>query len=599
MGGHLNQPGSALGEAALGVVHSLTGRRWVWRPAEERIAKAISQRLSASDLLGRLLAARGVAVEQAADFLDPTLRAYLPDPSVLIDMDGAAARLADAVQSGETVAIFGDYDVDGACSGALMALGLGALGVPTINYVPDRIREGYGPNAPALLALAAQGARLIVCVDCGATAHDALAALRGVADVIVLDHHKLEGPPPDVIATVNPNRLDDRSGLNEVCAATITFLALIATQRILRKRGFFAGRPEIDLLSMLDLVALATVCDVMPLTGLNRALVTQGLKIMARRVRPGIVALLEVAGVIEPPVAMTCGFALGPRINAAGRIDQADLGLRALLAADAGTAMDIAKRLDDINRQRQTVEADLLDDAMRLAAAQFAAGAAVALVSGADWHPGVVGIVAGRIKEAFNRPALVAGVSQGRATGSGRSIAGIDLGHAIIAARESGLLTRGGGHAMAAGFTLDAAKLDTLHAFLNERLAMAAAMPATAELILDGAIAAASATESLAGDIARIGPFGAGNPEPVFVIPRARVVRADRIGRTETTIRAYIDGEAGGRLKTMLFRAKDDALTAALLDKSGAPLNLAGHIRAERWNGRTTTSLILQDASPA
>ncbi len=586
-------------EPALGVTHSLTGRRWVWRPAEERIAQAIAQRLSAPELLGRLLAARGVAAEQAADFLDPTLRAYLPDPSVLTDMDTAAARLADAVQDGETVAIFGDYDVDGACSGALMALGLGALGIATINYVPDRIREGYGPNAPALLALAGQGARLIVCVDCGAAAHEALAALHGVADAIVLDHHKLEGPPPAIIATVNPNRLDDRSGLNNVCAATIVFLTLIAMQRTLRKRGFFTVRREIDLIAMLDLVALATVCDVMPLTGVNRALVSQGLKIMARRARPGIAALLDVAGVTEAPGAMTCGFALGPRINAAGRIDQADLGLRALLAADPAQATEIARRLDDINRQRQAVEADLLDTALRLAEAQFAAGAAVALISGDDWHPGVVGIVAGRIKEAFNRPALVAGISQGRATGSGRSITGIDLGSAIIAAREFGLLTRGGGHAMAAGFTLEADKLDALHAFLNERLAAAAMLPEAADLSLDGAIAAAGATEAIAGEIARLGPFGAGNAEPIFVIPRARVVRADRIGRTETTIRAYIDGEAGGRLKTMLFRAKDDALTTALLDRSGTPLHLAGHIRAERWNGKTTTSLILQDASPA
>ncbi|MGC9268972.1 single-stranded-DNA-specific exonuclease RecJ [Acidiphilium sp.] len=586
-------------QIAFGVEQSLTGRRWVWRASEERVAQAIAQRLAAPELIGRLLAARGVISDRAADFLDPTLRAFLPDPSVLTDMDIAAARLADAVQTGETIAIFGDYDVDGACSGALMALGLGALGVPTINYVPDRIREGYGPNAPALLALANQGARLVVCVDCGATAHEALAALRGAADAIVLDHHKLDGPPPAIVATVNPNRLDDRSGLNNVCAATVAFLTLIATQRVLRRRGFFDGRAEIDLFSMLDLVALATVCDVMPLTGLNRALVTQGLKIMARRSRPGIAALLDIAGVNEAPGAMTCGFALGPRINAAGRIDQADLGLRALLAADTGTAMDLAKRLDEINRQRQAVEAGLLDEAMDMAAAQFAAGAAVALVSGVDWHPGVVGIVAGRIKEAFNRPVLVAGISQGRATGSGRSITGIDLGSAIIAAREAGLLLKGGGHAMAAGFTLDAAQLDTLHQFLNDRLAAAALLPIATELTLDGTIAVASATEALAEQITRLGPFGAGNAEPLFVVPHARVVRADRIGRTDTTVRAYVDGDRGGRLKTMLFRAKDDALTAALLDRFGAPLHLAGHIRAERWNGKTTTSLILHDASPA
>lgn len=550
------------------------------------------------DLVGRLVAGRGIHPDHAADFLDPTLRAYLPDPSVLTDMDTAAGRLADSVQRGETVAIFGDYDVDGACSGALMALWLGHLGVPTINYVPDRIGEGYGPNAPALLALAAQGAGLIVCVDCGAAAHEALAALHGIADAIVLDHHKLDGPPPAIVATVNPSRLDDRSGLNAVCAATIVFLALIATQRILRKRGFFAARAEIDLLSMLDLVALATVCDVMPLTGLNRALVAQGLKVMARRARPGIAALLEVAGVTEPPGAATCGFALGPRINAAGRIAQSDLGLLTLLADDQASAMRHARALDDINRQRQAVEAGILDQALNIAAAQFAAGAAVALVAGADWHPGVVGIVAGRIKEQFNRPALVAGIAGGRATGSGRSIAGVDLGAAIIAAQESGILLKGGGHAMAAGFTLDAANIEALHVFMCERLVAAATHPAACDLTLDGAIGIAGATEDLAGHITRLGPFGAGNEEPLFVIPRARVVKADRIGRTETTIRAYLDGETGGRLKAMRFRAKDDALTGGLLTLSGPPLHVVGHLRAERWNGKTTVCLVINDAAP-
>jgi len=586
-------------EAAYGVERSLTGRRWVWTPAEERIGQAIAQRMALPDLIGRLLASRGVTPDRAADFLDPTLRAWLPDPSVLTDMDAAAARLAEAVRRGETVAIFGDYDVDGACSGAIMALGLGALGVPTINYVPDRISEGYGPNAAALLALAGQGATLIVCVDCGAAAHAALASVRGVADVIVLDHHKLEGSAPEIVATVDPNRLDDRSGLGHVCAATIAFLALVAVQRVLRRGGFFVGRGEPDLMALLDLVALATVCDVMPLTGINRALVTQGLKIMARRARPGVAALLDVAGIVEAPGAMSCGFALGPRINAAGRIDQADLGLRALLAEPGEAAMGLARRLDEINRQRQEVEAGLLDEAMAAAQAQFDGGAAVALVAGADWHPGVVGIVAGRIKEAFNRPALVAGISGGRATGSGRSITGIDLGSAIIAAREAGLLLKGGGHAMAAGFTLEAGRIGELHLFLCARLAAAALLPGAAELLLDGTVAVGAATEALAGEIARLGPFGAGNPEPLFVVPRARVVMADRIGRTGTAVRAYVDGESGGRLKTMLFRAKGDALAAALLNRAGPPLHLVGHIRAERWNGRVTTSLILQDAIEA
>lgn len=586
-------------EAAFGIARSLTGRRWVWRHAEDRLALAIAEHTGAPELIGRLLAARDIPVDRAADFLDPTLRAYLPDPSVLTDMDKAAARIANAVQNGETIGIFGDYDVDGACSGAIMTLGLGAFGVPTINTVPDRIREGYGPNAPALRALVAQGASLIICVDCGAAAHEALASLAGIADAIVLDHHKIDGVPPDILATVNPNRLDDRSGLGSVCAATVAFLTLIATQRTLRKRGFFANREEPDLLAMLDLVALATVCDVMPLTGLNRALVAQGLKIMGRRTRLGIAALLEVAQISEPPGAMTCGFVLGPRINAAGRIAESDLGLRTLLAEDQASATAFARTLDDINRQRQTVEAGLLDEAMRLAEAQFTAGAAVAVIAGEGWHPGVVGIVAGRIKEAFNRPALVAGIEAGRATGSGRSIPGIDLGAAIIAAHQTGLLIKGGGHAMAAGFTLEATGIDALRNFLCDRLAAAASLPSTAELPIEGSIAVAGATSDIAAQIERIGPFGAGNEEPVFVIPRARIVKSDRIGRTETTIRAYVEGEAGGRLKTMLFRAKDDALAKTLLTAGGAPLHLAGHLRADRWNGRTSISFIVVDAAPA
>lgn len=586
-------------EAAFGVARSLTARRWIWQPAEDRLAHAVAQRCGLPEVLGRLLAGRGVSPDRAADFLEPTLRAYLPDPSGLADMDIAANRIADSVEQGETIAIFGDYDVDGACSGALMALGLGGLGARTINYVPDRLREGYGPNPAALKALAGQGARLVVCVDCGTAAHEALAVLDGIADAIVLDHHKIEGPPPAIVATVNPNRLDDRSGLGHVCAATVTFLTLVAVQRVLRRRGVFATRHEPDLLSMLDLVALATVCDVMPLTGLNRALVTQGLKVMARRQRPGIAALLDVAQVTEAPGAMTCGFALGPRINAAGRIAESDLGLRALLAPDPAAAAALARRLDEINRQRQAVEAGLLDEALHSAGLQFGAGSAVALVAGEHWHPGVVGIVAGRIKEAFNRPALVAGIAGGKAVGSGRSVPGIDLGAAIIAARESGLIIKGGGHAMAAGFTAEADRLPMLHAFLDERLAAASSLPAASHLAVEGSIAANSVDETLARAIARVGPFGAGNEEPVFVVPRSRVVRADRIGRTGATVRVFVEGEDGGRFKAILFRAGEGDLPSALMRPGGAPLHLAGHVRAERWNGRTTATLIIIDAAPA
>lgn len=587
-------------DAALGIENSLSGRRWVWREADggTRMGAAIAERLAVPELIGRLLAVRGVHQDHAGDFLDPTLRAFLPDPSTLIDMDIAAGRIADAVMRRETVAIFGDYDVDGACSGALMAHALRRLGIDVISYVPDRMREGYGPNAPALLELARRGAALIICVDCGTAAHEHFTVLGNTAEIIVLDHHKSDGPPPRIIATVNPNRLDCRSGLTTICAAAVAFLTVVAVHRTLRARGFFTA-PEPDLLGLLDLVALATICDVMPLTGLNRALVTQGLKIMARRTRPGLAALLEVAKIFDAPSAMNCGFGLGPRINAAGRIAEAELGLRLLLTDNAETAAQLARQLDDVNRQRQAVEAGILDEAMAEAARQFAAGSAVALVAGDGWHPGVVGIIAGRIKEKFNRPALVAGIAESCAKGSGRSVPGIDLGAAVIAARQSGLLLTGGGHAMAAGFSLAAAQIPGFEAFLNDRLQHAAALPKTTQLSLEGSIAVPGATAALATIVARLSPFGAGNEEPVFVIPRVRVVRAERIGRNLTSIRSYVEGEDGGKLKTMLFRTKNDALAEAMLRVGGAPLHLAGHLRADHWNGTISAGFIITDAAPA
>ena len=550
------------------------------------------------EIVGRLLAARGVGLEAAADFLDPTLRALLPDPSVLRDMDRAAARLAEAVRRGETVAVFGDYDVDGACSGALMTGLLRELGCTVIAHVPDRMTEGYGPNVPALQALAGRGATLLVCVDCGTAAGEVLACLHGRADVVVLDHHKAEGPPPPVFATVNPNRLDCGSGLGTLCAAAIAFLTAVGTLRELRRTGFFAARREPDLLGLLDIVALATVCDVMPLTGLNRALVTQGLRVMARRARPGIAALLEVALVTERPSATTLGYALGPRINAAGRISEADLGLRLLLCDDPVEARGLAATLDAVNRQRQVVEASMLDAAMQAAEAQSAAGRATLLVAGVDWHPGVVGIVAGRIKERFNRPACVAGLADGVAKGSGRSVTGVDLGAAVIAARQAGLLLTGGGHAMAAGFSLAESGLAAFHAFLDERLAAASTLPSAADLAVEGTVTVPGCTTELAQHLNRLAPFGNGNEEPVFILPRVRVLRADRVGREAATIRTFVEGEGGGgRLKAMKFRAGEGALATALLRRDGMPLHLAGHLRAEEWNGTVSAGFIITDAA--
>ena len=587
--------------AVLGVGNSLSGRRWLWRSGEDRVAAGLSQRLMLPEIVSRLLAARGIGIDAAADFLEPTLRALLPNPSLMTDMDIAADRIADAVQRGETVAVYGDYDVDGACSAALMVGLLRALGCSVLHHVPDRIKEGYGPNAPALAALVARGARLIVCVDCGTAAAVALSAVAGEAEVIVLDHHKAEGPPPRVLATVNPNRLDCTSGLGHLCAAGVTFLAAIATVRALRRLGFFATRAEPDLIGLLDLVALATVCDVMPLSGVNRAFVCQGLKVMARRARPGIAALLEVTQARDQLSAATCGFALGPRINAGGRISEADLGLRLLLCEDRIEARVLAERLEAVNRTRQDVEAGVMAAAMAAAEAQVAAGRAVVLVSGQGWHPGVVGIVAGRIKERFNRPACVAGFVDGLGRGSGRSVAGLDLGAAVIAARQAGLLVTGGGHAMAAGFSVLAERLAALHEFLDERLAAASTMASAADLVVEGSFAVSGATAEVAKHLQRLAPFGAGNEEPVLVLHRARVVRADRVGRDAGSIRAFVEGEAGGaRLKAMMFRAREGALADALLARrEGAAMHLAGHLRAEEWNGSVGACFVVLDAAVA
>ncbi|MDE2458815.1 MAG: single-stranded-DNA-specific exonuclease RecJ, partial [Rhodospirillales bacterium] len=551
------------------------------------------------ELMGRLLAARGVTIDHAPAFLDPTLRAMLPDPSSLMDMDVAAARLADAVMQGEMVGVFGDYDVDGACSSALMVTLLRQLGCEVTYHVPDRMAEGYGPNTEALRAMAGRGARLIVCVDCGTAAHSAFAPLHNAVDILVLDHHKSEGPPPPIRATVNPNRLDCTSGLGSICAAAVAFITAVALLRTLRRRGFFAERAEPDLREFLDLVALATICDVMPLTGLNRAFVIQGLKVMARRSRPGVAALLDVAKLTEAPTAMHCGFMLGPRINASGRIAEADMGLRLLLAEDAELATELAQTLDAVNKQRQSVEAGISTDAMNRAEAQVAGGQGIILLAQEGWHPGVVGIVAGRVKERFNRPALVAGITDGVAKGSGRSVPGIDLGAAVIAARQSGILATGGGHAMAAGFSAPETALSTFHEFLNDRLASAALLPPSAELVLDGVLGLSGADAALAQMISRMGPFGTGNDEPLFVLPRARVVKTDRIGKDGNTIRVMVEGEGGGRMKALLFRAKEGALAEALGRVGGAPLHLAGYLRAEFWQGRVSAGFFIADAAPA
>ncbi len=416
------------------------------------------------------MAARGITLETVDDFLTPTLRGLMPNPSTLTDMDKAAARLVRAVVGDESVAVFGDYDVDGATSAALLYRYLSAVSKPPRLYIPDRITEGYGPNAPALLRLHQEGARLVVTVDCGATAYQPLAAAAAAGlDVIVLDHHATEAELPQATAVVNPNRIDDRSGQGTLCAAGVTFLTVVALNRALRQAGWFRERPEPDLLGWLDLVALGTVCDVVPLIGLNRAFVAQGLKVMARRANVGLTALSDVAGLNTPPEAYHAGFVLGPRVNAGGRVGTADLGTRLLTTENPSEAQGLARRLDDLNSERRQIEVTVLDAAL----AQIGDGdpGDVVFVAGTDWHAGVIGIVASRLMERYRRPACVVSLTDGVGKGSGRSVRGVDLGAAVIAARQAGLLVSGGGHRMAAGFTVTSERIGDLRTFLRRRVA--------------------------------------------------------------------------------------------------------------------------------
>ena len=450
---------------------------------------------------------------------------------------------------------------------------------------------------PALRVLAAQGATLVVCVDCGTSAAEPLAALAGLADVLVLDHHKAEGAPPPVLATVNPNRLDDLSGLRGLCAAGVAFMAAVATVRTLRRAGWFATRPEPDLRGLLDLVALATVCDVMPLTGVNRAFVAQGLKVMARRDRPGIAALLEVAAAKDVPTAATLGWALGPRINAAGRIDDPGLGLRLLLTDDPVEARALATRLDIVNRDRQELEAAVLDAAHGHAHTQAEAGRAVLLVHGAGWHPGVVGIIAGRIKQRQNRPALAGALLDGVVRGSGRSVNGVDLGAAVLDAGGRGCSPPAAATPWPPGSAWTQRGSTTFTPSWTTAWPTPPPLPRTPDLCIEATVSVAGAGVELAEQIAKLAPFGPGNEEPVTALPRARVVRADWLGKDGATLRTIVEGEGGqGRLKAMLFRAAGTPLGQAL-STPGTPLHLAGHLRAEEWNGTVSASFIITDAA--
>ena len=595
--------------AFLNVECSVTGRRWLRRPGDERQALAMAQGFGLPEMVARAMAARGVTVDSAESFLAPTLRGLLPDPSHLRDMDVAADRSAAALRAGERVAVFGDYDVDGATAGALMRRFLRAVGLDPVLYVPDRMKEGYGPNPGAMRLLAGQGVRLVVAVDCGTTAFEARAAAAEAGlDVIVVDHHAAEARLPRALAVVNPNRLDDPSPHKTLCAAGVTFLVVVAVNRALRAAGWYGangagGRAEPDLKGWLDLVALGTVCDVVPLTGLNRALVAQGLKVMARRSNAGLVALSDLCKLQEKPDAYHAGFVLGPRVNAGGRVGEADLGMRLLSTDDPGEAARLAQLLDGHNAERKAVEAEVLREALeRLEAVAVEPAPDLVMAAGEGWHPGVIGIVAARLKERYNRPACVVAFGpDGLGKASGRSVRGVDLGAAVIAARQAGLLVAGGGHRMAAGFTVARERFDALRDFLTARIAEQRHLegPLVPSLEIDGALSVHGVTPQLVAMLERLAPFGTGNAEPRFALLDARIVRADVVGQNHVRCIVTAGAGTGTRLKAIAFRALDGELGRLLLKSGGAPLHLAGHLRADRWNGAEGVQLTIEDAAPA
>lgn len=595
----------------MGIGASLSGREWRWRGGNMDMAgddaNAARQDGMAGledDLVTQLLLARGVARDDLDRQRSPTLRSFLPDPSAFADMDIAADRLSQAVLSGETVTIYGDYDVDGATSAALMIRLLRMVGHDARHYIPDRLLEGYGPSGEALVKIAGEGSSLIVTVDCGAMAHEALAMAEGAGvDVIVVDHHKCSAELPRAAALVNPNRLDESdlaAAHGHLAAVGVAFLLAVATVRTLRLRGWFANRDEPDLLSLLDLVALGTVADVAALHGLNRAFVAQGLKVMARRENIGMAALIDASRLNRAPTCSDLGFALGPRVNAGGRVGEATLGVRLLTSLDPDESAEIAAQLSRLNDERRAIEAEVQEAAEAQLAGQH--NRAVLVLAGRGWHPGVIGIVAGRIKEKTGKPALVIALDDGEAgngygKGSGRSIPGVDLGAAIIAAKEMGLLVAGGGHAMAAGLTIAPDKLEALADWLDQHLGQAVSMAqGNQSLALDLAVAPAGLNPRLVEVLESAGPYGMGWPGPRVAVGPVRLVKADIVGKDH--VRLIVRGQDGASFKAVAFRAAETDLGQTLLHGThGRALWLAGRAKIDDWGSRRQAELHLDDAS--
>ncbi len=587
----------------LDVRRSATGVAWTHRLSERQdmAALAIAQGHGLPDIVARVLAGRGVTALDTRRFLDPTIRDLLPDPASLTDMEKAAARIADAVERREKVAIFGDYDVDGAASSALLKRFLAHFSVPSEIYIPDRIFEGYGPNPDAMRELVSRGAKLIVTVDCGTnSAASVEAAHEAGADVVVLDHHQVGGALPDAAtAIVNPNREDDLSGQGHLCAAGVVFLALVQAAKILRGRLPMAPPP--DLLSLLDLVALATVCDVVPLTGVNRAFVVKGLQVARQQKNIGLAALVRTARIGEPIGTFHLAFLIGPRINAGGRIGDAALGSRLLATDDPAEAEAIAVTLDRLNQERQAMEQEMLAEARAEADAELAGGngPAVVVTVSDNWHPGIVGLIASRLKDHARRPAFaIAFNANGVGTGSGRSVSGFDLGRLVREAADAGLIVKGGGHGMAAGITVERANLGALRAFFEERAASDVfRLQGEESLAIDGALAAEGATLDLLDSLERAGPYGSGHVAPLFALPRHRLVDVRPVGTNH--IRAELQSESGGRIQGIAFRAIDTALGEFLLRNRGNMLHVAGSLSGNYWNGSRSVQFRIVDAALA
>ncbi len=586
--------------AVLDVAQSVMGKAWKFTPTDERMAAAIAQAHDLPLIVARLIVARGISFDDVKSFLNPTIRDHLPDPYTLKDMDKAAHRIVDAIRNREKVAVFGDYDVDGATSSALMKRFFDSLGLDLQVYIPDRIAEGYGPNATALRKLKSEGAELLITVDCGVTAFEAIAAgTKAGLDIVILDHHRAEPQMPDAVAVVNPNRLDDDSGQGHMAAVGVTFLTIVAVNRILREEGYYNDTcPEPRILQWLDIVALGTVCDVVPLTGVNRAFVAQGLRVMAMRQNPGLVALADIAGVSYEPTAFHAGFVFGPRVNAGGRVGEAALGWRLLSTNNTLEARVLASKLHEYNSERKTIEDGVLEQALDMVEETGADKDSAILIAGEGWHPGVIGIVAARLKEKYSRPAcVIAYDDHGVGKASGRSMAHLDLGAAIIAAKQQGILLAGGGHKMAAGFTVMRDNFDALHTFVNDHInKQMAGQSYQPELRLDNVLSAHALTIELAETVAALGPYGTGHPEPRFALSGIKIIKATVVG--EKHVSCFIQDTAGGTsVKAIAFRSIDTELGRTLLNAGGAPLHLAGHVTINTWQGRKSVNFQIVDAA--